>query len=169
MLVGSGGVSVDIVGVPLSLGAGLCYAGYATASKRLLERYPYTAVMAVVFALGAGLLSPVLLFSDLGWIIQPRGALVGLELGVIATAAAYLLFGRGLAVLPVSRAAPLSLAEPLTAGLLGIVILGERLSAAALVGVGFLLCGLVLASTRGKRPRGPRRYTSGGKKEKGIP
>ncbi len=155
MLVGSGGgVSADIVGVLLSLGAGLCYAVYATASKGLLEDFSYTAVLAVVFSLGAVLLSPVLLFSDLGWLAQPRGTLVALELGIVATAAAYLLFGRGLAVLPVARAATLSLAEPLTAGLLGIAVLGERFSAVALIGAGFLSCGLALASTRDEKPGG---------------
>ena len=147
LLVGSGGgMSVDVPGVFLSLGAGLCYAVYATSSKELLQRLPYAAVMAVVFSLGAGLLSPVLLFSDTGWLVQPRGALVALELGVVATAAAYVLFGRGLSVLPVSRAATLSLAEPLVAGLLGVAVLGERLSIAALAGVGLLLVGLALES-----------------------
>lgn len=149
LLVGSGGgISVDAAGVLLALGAGLCYAVYATASKTLLQSWPYSAVMAVVFFLGAAILSPVLLFSGPGWLVEPRGALVALELGVVATAAAYLLFGRGLAALPVSRAATLSLAEPLTAGLLGVTVLGERLSAVGLAGAGLLLAGLALAAFR---------------------
>lgn len=149
LLIGAGGrIAVDAGGVLLALGAGTCYGTYATASKRLLEEKPYTAVMAVAFGLGAVLLSPVLLFSDLGWLAEPRGAAVALELGLVATAAAYLLFARGLAGLPVATAATLSLAEPLTAGLLGVAVLGERLSAVALVGVGLLLSGLVLVSAR---------------------
>lgn len=154
VLVGSGGgISVDATGVLLSVGAGLCYAVYATASKNLLQTLPYTAVMAVVFSLGAVLLSPVLLFSDLRWLLQPRGTLVALELGVVATAAAYLLFARGLAVLPVFKAATLSLAEPLTAGFLGVAVLGESLSTTALLGAGLLLGGLALASVRREKPR----------------
>jgi DME family drug/metabolite transporter len=50
----------------------------------------------------------------------------------------------------VATAATLSLAEPLMAGTLGVVVLGERFTPLALTGVGLLLCGLVLASVGGK-------------------
>lgn len=147
---GGGGIEVAASGVLLALGAGASYGAYATASKRLLEDFPYTAVMAVVFFSGAVLLSPVLLVSDLGWMAEPRGALVALELGLVATAAAYLLFARGLAAVPVASAATLSLAEPLTAGVLGVAVLGERPGLTASAGAGLLLGGLVLALRSGK-------------------
>ncbi|HHJ07229.1 MAG TPA: hypothetical protein ENK24_06990 [Anaerolineae bacterium] len=47
---------------------------------------------------------------------------------------------------PVAAAVTLSLAEPLTAGLLGILILGERLSPQAMIGAALLLGGLLLLS-----------------------
>ncbi|ABG03167.1 protein of unknown function DUF6, transmembrane [Rubrobacter xylanophilus DSM 9941] len=143
---GGGGVSVEAGGILLALGAGFSYGVYATATKELLERLPYTAVMGVAFGLGALLLSPVLLFAAPGWLADPRGAAVALELGLVATAAAYLLFARGLSAVPVSTAATLSLAEPLTAGLLGIAVLGERPGAASLAGAALLLGGLALAA-----------------------
>ncbi len=147
LLVGSGSeIDVDVPGILLALGAGASYGSYATASKRLLDEFPYTAVMAVVFFSGAVLLSPVLFFADIGWLADPQGILVALELGLVATAAAYLLFARGLAVVPVAGAATLSLAEPLTAGMLGVVVLSERLDPVAWFGVGLLLGGLVLVS-----------------------
>jgi DME family drug/metabolite transporter len=153
LLVGSSGgqISVDALGVGLSLGAGASYAIYATASKHLLERLPSDAVMAVLFALGALLLSPLLAFGDLGWLGEPKGIAVALHLGIAATAAAYLLFGRGLSLIPVAAAATLSLAEPLTAGILGVVVLGEHLTVAALIGSGLVLGGLVLLSAPGVR------------------
>ena len=151
LLVGAGGgVTVAPLGVGLALGAGASYAAFATAAKSLLAEKPHAAVMAVAFSLGAFLLSPVLLFADSSWILEPRGAPVALELGLLATAVAYLLFGRGLASVPVTTAATLSLAEPLTAGLLGLLVLGERLGPVALLGVGLLVGGLVLASTGGR-------------------
>ena len=151
LLVGSGGeIDVDAAGIILALGAGASYGAYATASKQLLEELPYTAVMAVVFFSGAVLLSPVLFFSDLGWLADPAGMLVALELGLVATAVAYLFFARGLVSVPVAGAATLSLAEPLTAGMLGIVILNERLGPAAWVGAGLLVGGLVLVSVNTK-------------------
>ncbi|MBA2441293.1 MAG: EamA family transporter [Rubrobacter sp.] len=149
--VGGGSAGVDALGVLSALGAGLSYGAYATASKNLLDhRLPQAAVMAAAFGLGGILLSPVLLFSDLGWLGEPGGVAAALHLGLVATAAAYLLFVLGLAGIPVATAATLSLAEPLTAGLLGVLLLGERLGPVALAGAGLLLFGLLLAA-------GPRR------------
>lgn len=157
LLVGSGsGIGVDPFGVLLAMGAGFCYAAFATASKSLLDSLPQAAVVAVTFSLGAVLLSPVLLFADTAWLVQPRGLAVALELGLLATAVAYLLFARGLKRVPVANAATLSLAEPLTAGLLGVVVLGERLELAGVAGAGLLMLGLVLISVRGKTPGGRR-------------
>lgn len=145
-------VSVDTLGVLLSLGAGGAYALYAVVSKQLLESRPPDAVMAVVFCSAAVLLAPLLFAFDLAWVGQVRGLAVVLHLGLIATAAAYALFARGLALVPVATAVTLSLAEPLTAGLLGVAVLGERLTPLALLGVGFVLSGLIIVTARPNSP-----------------
>jgi drug/metabolite transporter, DME family len=80
----------------------------------------------------------------LGWLLEPRGMAVALHLGVLATAVSYGLFARGLKSVNVGTAATLSLAEPLTAALLGVVVLGELLSLSQVFGVVFLFSGLVL-------------------------
>ncbi len=139
------------VGVLLALAAGLSYAVYAASSKDLLAGRSPDVVMAAVFSLGALFLLPVLFTSDLGWLAQPRGLIVALHLGLVATALAYLLFGRGLSVIAVATAVTLTLAEPLTAATLGLVILDERLTAAALLGIALLLAGLALLSIN-RRP-----------------
>jgi DME family drug/metabolite transporter len=144
-------IRVDGWGVVLALGAGGAYATYAVASKRLLEEQPPEAAMAVVFCLGALFLSPLLLAVDLGWLAQPRGLGVALHLGLVATAAAYTLFARGLASIPVATAVTLSLAEPLTAGTLGVVLLGERLTPSAALGIGLVFGGLALLSLVGRK------------------
>ena len=150
LLVGGGeALSVDPLGVLLALGAGLAYAVYALASKQLLDPHEPSAVMAVLFGLGAAALAPLLLGADLAWLAEPRGLAVALHLGLVTVAIAYILFARGLRLVPVATAATLSLAEPLTATLLGTLVLGERLSPASLVGAGLLLAGLVLLSAGG--------------------
>ena len=68
--------------------------------------------------------------------VQPRG--------LIATAAAYVLFSRGLQVVPVATAVTLSLAEPLTAATLGVILLGERLTLPVILGVVAILSGLAV-------------------------
>jgi drug/metabolite transporter, DME family len=148
LLVGSGGsVSVDPLGVLLCIASGGGLVAFLTIAKRLLVERPHSVVMGVTFTLGAVLLSPTLVFSNPGWIFSPTGLAVALELGLCATALAYILFARGLAQVRVSTAATLSLAEPLTAGLLGVLVLGERITPVAMGGAGLLLLGLLLATT----------------------
>lgn len=139
---------VHIGGLSLALGAGASYALYAVASKELLERHAADAVAAVVFSLAALGLAPLLVLGDLSWLQQPRGWMVALHLGLIATTAAYWLFTRGLAAVPAASAVTLSLAEPLTAAALGIIALGERLPLTGLIGIGFLLVGLAILTVR---------------------
>jgi DME family drug/metabolite transporter len=142
--------NVQAQGVLLALGAGACYALYAVTSKALLELHPPDAVMAVVFSLGAVLLAPFLFLGDLNWLAQTRGLLVALHLGLVATTLSYVLFARGLQLVPVATAVTLSLAEPLTAGLLGVFLLGEMLSFYAWIGILLIFSGLALLSYRSR-------------------
>ena len=139
-------VSVDPAGVGLALGAGVVYAACAVAAKGLVEERPPDAVMAVLFCLAAILLSPALFLGDLTWLAQGRGIAVALHLGLVATAAAYTLFARGLEAVPVATAVTLGLAEPFTAATLGVVLLAERLTGPSMLGAGLILAGLVMLS-----------------------
>jgi len=114
---------------------------------------------AVLFAGGALLLVPVAVLAPPGWLATPRGALVALHLGLLATAAAYALFAAGLRRVTVATAATMSLAEPLTAAVLGVALLGERLTVAGLAGAALLVAGLLLlaGAPTPATPRRPRR------------
>jgi DME family drug/metabolite transporter len=74
--------------------------------------------------------------------------LVVLDLGLVATALAYVLYIRRLLTTPVSTVVSLALAEPLTAALLGIVDLGERLPPSVWLGIGLIFGGLALLIIR---------------------
>lgn len=143
-------ISLDLTGVLLALGAGASYAMYAVTSKGLLDTHTPDAVMAVVFCAGTLILSPVFFLLDPVWLAQSRSLIVVLHLGVIATALPYALFARGLKTVPAATAVTLTLAEPLTASLLGVMLLGEHLTLPAFVGIGFLLCGLALLQSGGR-------------------
>ncbi len=121
-------IQVNSLGLLLAVGAGAAYAIFTVASKGLLESKPPEAVMGVVFALGALFLAPFLLNAQLAWLAEPRGLAVALHLGLVTVALAYSLFARGLRHVPVATAATLTLAEPLTAGSLGVFFLGEQLT-----------------------------------------
>ena len=77
---------------------------------------------------------------------------MALHLGVLTVGLAYWLYGRGLRHLPVPTVVTLTLAEPLTASVLGVAVLGERLGAAGWAGAAVVAAGLVVAGRTG-RPR----------------
>ena len=71
-----------------------------------------------------------------------------LHLGLLATALAYTLFGQGLRLTPLATAVTISLAEPLTAGILGVTLLGEKLTPLAGLGLALIFSGLLVLSVR---------------------
>lgn len=149
MLGGGAGAEISGTGVGLAAVAGAGYASYAVASKRLLERgYTPETTMAAVFGTGALLVAPVLAIVPAGGLLTSGGIALALYLGVVPTAIAYVLFARGLRTIPAGETATLTLAEPLTAAALGVIVLGERPSALAAAGAALVLAGLVLVAVR---------------------
>jgi len=145
---------ISLPGVGLALCAGASYAGYTLAAKRMLSsgHTPET-VMAGAFGLGAVLLLPALAITGAGRLVEPGGAALIVFLGVIPTALAYLLFARGLRRLSAAETATLTLAEPLTAALLGVIVLSERMSAPAALGGALILAGLLVLAAPDVRRR----------------
>lgn len=141
---GGGGLDVDPFGTLFALGAGVSYAAYTLMIKGLIEKQTPNAVMAVTFCLGALLLSPLLIGKDLFWVAQPRTIFIVIHLGIVATALSYWLFARGLRQVQVASAVTLSLAEPMTAGLLGVLLLGEHLTPQAFSGISLIFAGLLV-------------------------
>jgi drug/metabolite transporter, DME family len=133
------------------------YACYVLASKLVLDRgWPPDAVTARVFTTAAVLLVPVGLVAGLGPLATPGGVAVVVWLGVATVALAYVLFGRGLLGVGVATAGTLTLAEPATAAVLGVVVVGERFGGTTLAGVGLIIAGLVaLAGGRSAAPTPP--------------
>lgn len=134
---------MNILGSILSLGAGLAYAIYVKSSHTLFEKSNRVLVNGLVFLTSAIILSPILFVYDISWIFSTRGLVIILHLGVIATAISYSLFAYGLSTTSTPRAVTLTLAEPLTATLLGIFAFKESFTLLSLIGALLLLCGLI--------------------------
>jgi DME family drug/metabolite transporter len=88
-----------------------------------------------------------------GWLLTSRGLAVTAYLGVVTTALAYLSYGRGLRTVSAPVAVTLGLAEPVVAAILGLVVLGERLTAIEIVGLA--LVGVALTTLVGARASTP--------------
>ncbi|MDH2443374.1 EamA family transporter [Amnibacterium sp. CER49] len=144
-LLDGGASPVSPAGAVASLAAGVAYSTYTLGVKGLLDRgWSTTAAVGAVFGT-AGVVSALELavVGDGGITTGPQ-LLAVLWLGVMTTTAAYLLFTRGLERLPAATVSTLTLAEPVVAAVLGVLVLGERLSAPAIVGGLLLLLALSL-------------------------
>lgn len=146
-LVGADTGRATVGGVALAAVAGAAYASYATASARL--RTPdRAAVVAVVFTVCGLVLLPSVVVTHVP--LDGR-ALVGLAwLAVGTTVVAYRLLLRGLLGVDAPTATTLSLLEPLTATLLAVTLVGERLTLLGALGVGALSIGVLVASRPGR-------------------
>lgn len=145
-----------------SVGAGASYALYTLAAKELLGRgWSAPRAMGVLFGTAGVVSIPALVLLAGSWLRSGPGLLLVLWLGVVTTAIAYLLFGWGLARLPAADVATLTLAEPLCATVLGVVVLGERVGAVAGVGLVVLACGLTVLATARADPPHPVRGRPG--------
>ncbi|MBC8092586.1 MAG: EamA family transporter [Pseudonocardia sp.] len=141
---GSGEVSAT--GIAYAVVSGTCYGVYTVAAKGFLDAdVPAVGAVALTLLLGGVLLSPLLLLSPRHLLEPDSVALIG-WIGLAGTAVAYVCFVRGLHHVTASNAGTLSLAEPLTAAALGVLVLGERLNGNALVGSALLLIGLLVVS-----------------------
>ena len=155
MLLGSGSESmhVDAFGISLALIAGFSYTFFTWVTRRLVGKLPVEAVLSVSFLIGSLFLIPVVINQPLGWISSSRGIQVVLYLGLISAGVAYLLYGHGLRSVHVSTVGTLTLAEPLTAAVLGIFFLGEELKFATGLGIAFIFSAQLLIVLQKSRAR----------------
>jgi drug/metabolite transporter, DME family len=154
LLVAAGGGEADanLGGILLAVLAGTGYGAYTVLAKRLLDRGAEPiGVMAAGFGSAGVLLVPVLFLAGPSFLADPGGIAMVLYLGAIPTALAYVLFARGLRHLSSGETTTLVLAEPLTAVLLGVIVLGEQPAPIAIAGAGCILAGLAVLALPGRR------------------
>ncbi len=154
----SGTLAVDRIGLLISGCAGVTVAVYTICTKRLLEAgLSPIGTMAVAAGIAGLLLLPTLAAGDASWVLTSSGLLTALYLGLVATALAYSLFARGLRALSSATTATLGLVEPLAAALLGVAVVDETLTPIQLAGIVVIMVGLVVASSETHPRARPRR------------
>ncbi len=144
-------LTVNPVGVTLSLFAGFVFAIYTVVSKFLLAKVEAIPAVAMTFSISAFMLMPFLFIFDSSWVVEPKNIGTILYLGIMTTSAAYILYLFGLKKVPSSSAVTLSLGEPLTAAVLSVVIVGEVLSPISWLGVVLLLGGIIVLTFSGRK------------------
>jgi len=137
-------VAMTVPGIVLCLLAGLSYAAYALVNKRLVSRVNPSLVTAVVFSASTCIAVPMAVVFAQGFAFAPSSWPVFAYLGVVTTGVTYLLFSHGLRHISGATGVTLALAEPLTAFLLALMVVGERPGLGAFCGLAMVLAGLAL-------------------------
>lgn len=152
LFVNRGEAVVDPFGISLALCAGFMFALYTNVSKKLMEQEETLPAVAMTFTICALLLLPFAARDGFTWLSTPTNLWSMLFMALAATTLAYILFLAGLQKISSSAAVTLSLAEPLTAAMLGVFLVGEYLTVTSWVGVGMLLSGIIVLTlgARGK-------------------
>jgi DME family drug/metabolite transporter len=162
MLVTSGhAYGASAAGVALALLASLCYAVYAVTASYLITNGGRGPRRCRRHLWRRGRPAPAgPAHQPMSWVTTGQGLAVATYLAVLTTvlttALAYLLYARGLRTTAVTTATTLGLAEPAVAAVLGLAVLGQRLTITGLAGLGVLAVGLVIAAWPARRPHGRR-------------
>jgi DME family drug/metabolite transporter len=168
----AGGGSLAL-GLLLALGAAAGFGALALIGRRPVPGLHGLATIGVGFTAGGALLAVAALVAGAltggpgfgghgfggygfgGLAFAPTAASVGLlvYLGWVPTALAYGLFFVGLRGVSASSAAVVAVLEPVTATVLGVLVLGQRLGLGGMVGAGLLCAAAVVAGVGGSTSR----------------
>jgi DME family drug/metabolite transporter len=145
LLTPGSGARVDPLGLLLAAAAGTCYGLYTVFAKQLAaanRAADLPTLSALSLLLGS---LPLLLWmiNDSTRLLDGTTLALIAWLGVATTAAAYWLFTAGLVRVRATTAGTLSLAEPVAAALIGLLLLHEHLSPSAWAGCALILAGMI--------------------------
>ena len=140
---------IEMLGQFAVLGAAFSYACAAIYGRRFKDLSPL--VVATGMLCGSTIMmTPMTLFIDQPWNLSSSGytmiALFGLA--AISTSLAYIIYFRILATAGPTNLLLVTLLIPLSAILLGVMVLGERLEWNAFVGMGLIFIGLIAIDGR---------------------
>ena len=143
---------LDILAKLSFVAATACYAFSGVYGKRFKSMGVEPIFAATAQLLIASLiLLPLIIFIDRPWQLpMPSLAAVAslLAIGVIATGLAYILYYRILAMAGATNVALVTYLVPVSATLLGVLVLGESFSGYTMVGIGIIALGLVILDGR---------------------
>jgi drug/metabolite transporter, DME family len=141
---GGGGLAASLGGAALAAVSGAAFAGFALLGRHPLPDIDELSVAGYGFLLGGlGLATGTLPFASLGFAPSARNLGLLVLLATVPTALAYALFFRGLRQATAAIATVVALLEPLTATVLAVIFVGDRLTALGAVGAVLLLASVL--------------------------
>ena len=152
LLVVTSGTSGDVGSVIEVLGVAVCYSIGPLIAARKLSELPSLGVTAACLAFAAVVYAPI---AAVTWphAVPAAKVLASLAgLAVICTALAFVLFFALIAEAGPARAAVITYVNPAVAVVLGVLVLGERLTAQMAIAFVLILAGSVLATRAAGQP-----------------
>jgi drug/metabolite transporter (DMT)-like permease len=147
------GRSEELLGALAILAAAFFYAVGPMVLKRHLAELDQVASMGAALAIAAVVLTPAVALDPPSAPLSGEAIASLIVLGVLCTAAAFVLYGMLIAEVGAGRALVITYINPVVAVGLGVAILGERPGAGAIAGLLLILAGSWL-STDGRLPPG---------------
>ncbi|MCL6482498.1 MAG: DMT family transporter, partial [Firmicutes bacterium] len=143
-----GGPGGTWLGDLITLAGSLAFAGFAVAGKRVASRYDSLSVNTFAHLTGAVLVLPLAIGQGLllDWrAVRWPGWFALAYMAGLASVAAYLIWYWALRRMAASRLAVFGYLQPLLATTLGVLFLGEAVTAHLLLGGGLIVAGVILA------------------------
>jgi inner membrane transporter RhtA len=144
--------SIDALGVAFALFAGACWAAYIVLAVRVGRSFSGGEGLALAMVVAAVLLIPAGVVaggSDLG---RPGLLATGLAVAVLSSAIPYSLELEALRRLPQGTFGVLMSLEPAVAALVGLIVLGQDLSATEVIAVGLVMAASAGALSAARAP-----------------
>ncbi len=140
--------SPTFLGDLITLAGSVCFALYTVYSKRVADRYDTLSLTTFTYLFGGGM---VFLFTGrefvhVNWLaVSWKGWLGALYMAAAASVLAYLIFYYALTKISASRVIAFSYLQPVIVTVLGVLLLGDRVTPHLLVGGGLVMVGVALA------------------------
>ncbi len=144
--------SVTLVGVLLMAATGSSWGLYSAYGKRFNATFSYTYNSFLIlgaFAVTASIALP-LVGQPISTNISIQNLGLALYMGMVSTALSYVLWNATVKRIPASLGGLVQLAVPILAPLMGIIFLGEQVTASLIIGGGLVLLAIYLAGSKGR-------------------
>ena len=146
-----GDMTASWAGISLCVASGMCYASYTVFSHYGLAHYEsYTMIYWTFLVAGLG----SVFFADLPSLLpvfrQPKGAIGGICVVIVATVLPYLFYTKGLEGVESGRASIITNIEPVVETLVGITVFPEALPRWPVLGVGCVIGCVALLAREGQ-------------------
>ena len=130
---------LDVTGVLFAGLAGACWAAYIMLSSATGRRFPGSAGLAIAMVAAAVLISPPALVAGGSAMFRPAVLAIGAAIGMLSSVIPYRLELESLRRMPTRLFGVWMSLEPAVAALIGLVLLGQRLSVLEWVAIGCVM------------------------------